>query len=89
MGGAIDTVGGTTLATILKACREGAAVAATGMVDDTDLPTTVFPFIIRGVSLLWNILTGDQQGFATRTLDKTGRTMEAQKTGIFSFRLLT
>ena len=52
MGRCNHTVGGTTLATILKACREGAVVAATGMVDDTDLPTTVFPFIIRGVSLL-------------------------------------
>ena len=50
--GAIDTVGGTTLATLLKACKEGGAVAATGMVASTDLPTTVFPFILRGVSLL-------------------------------------
>ena len=49
---AIDTVGGTTLATLLKACKEGGAVAATGMVASTDLPTTVFPFILRGVSLL-------------------------------------
>ena len=51
-GGGIDTVGGASLATILKACKEGAAVAATGMVASTDLPTTVFPFILRGVSLL-------------------------------------
>jgi acrylyl-CoA reductase (NADPH) len=50
--GAIDTVGGATLATLLKACKEGGAVAATGMVASTDLPTTVFPFILRGVSLL-------------------------------------
>ena len=50
--GAIDTVGGTTLATLLKACKEGGVVAATGMVASTDLPTTVFPFILRGVNLL-------------------------------------
>ena len=50
--GGIDTVGGASLATILKACKEGGAVAATGMVASTDLPTTVFPFILRGVSLL-------------------------------------
>jgi len=50
--GAIDTVGGTTLATLLKSCKESGTVAATGMVDDTDLPTTVFPFILRGVSLI-------------------------------------
>ena len=50
--GGIDTVGGETLATILKACMEDGAVAATGMVSSTNLPTTVFPFILRGVSLL-------------------------------------
>ena len=50
--GAIDTVGGATLATLLKSCKVGGAVAATGMVASTDLPTTVFPFILRGVSLL-------------------------------------
>jgi acrylyl-CoA reductase (NADPH) len=50
--GGIDTVGGTTLATVLKACKEGGAVVATGLVSSSDLPTTVFPFILRGVSLL-------------------------------------
>ena len=50
--GAIDTIGGTTLATLLKACKENGTVAATGMVASTNLPTTVFPFILRGVSLL-------------------------------------
>ena len=50
--GAIDTVGGTTLATLLKACKGNGTVVATGMVDSTNLPTTVFPFILRGVSLL-------------------------------------
>tara|TARA_A100001011_G_scaffold82649_1_gene86156 strand:+ start:308 stop:1303 length:996 start_codon:yes stop_codon:yes gene_type:complete len=48
----IDTVGGNTLATLIKACKENGAIAATGMVSSTDLPTTVFPFILRGVSLL-------------------------------------
>jgi acrylyl-CoA reductase (NADPH) len=50
--GAIDTVGGTTLATLLKACKGNGTVVATGMVDSTNLPTTVFPFILRGVSLI-------------------------------------
>lgn len=50
--GAVDTVGGTTLATLLKAMKRGGAVAATGLVASADLPTTVFPFILRGVSLL-------------------------------------
>lgn len=50
--GAIDTVGGNTLATLLKSCKQGGAVAATGLVESTKLPITVFPFILRGVSLL-------------------------------------
>ena len=50
--GAVDTVGGTTLATLLKAVKRGGAVAATGLVASSELSTTVFPFILRGVSLL-------------------------------------
>ena len=50
--GAVDTVGGTTLATLLKAAKRGGAVAATGLVASSELSTTVFPFILRGVSLL-------------------------------------
>ena len=50
--GAVDTVGGTTLAALLKAAKRGAAVATTGMVASAELSTTVFPFILRGVSLL-------------------------------------
>ena len=51
-GGAIDSVGGNTLATLLKAVKRGGAVAATGLVASSELSTTVFPFILRGVSLL-------------------------------------
>ena len=50
--GAVDTVGGTTLAALLKAAKRGGAVAATGLVASAELSTTVFPFILRGVSLL-------------------------------------
>jgi acrylyl-CoA reductase (NADPH) len=50
--GAIDTVGGDTLATLLKSCFDYGAVAATGMVGSTELQMTVMPFILRGVSLL-------------------------------------
>ena len=50
--GAIDSVGGTTLATLLKAVKRGGAIAATGLVASSELSTTVFPFILRGVSLL-------------------------------------
>ena len=49
---AVDTVGSTTLASALRQARYGAAVAACGLAGGTDLPTTVHPFILRGVRLL-------------------------------------
>lgn len=49
---AVDTVGSQTLATVLAQTRYRGAVAACGLVGGTDLPTTVLPFILRGVSLL-------------------------------------
>ena len=50
--GGIDTVGDNTLATLLKSTKQRGAVAATGLVASANLPTTVYPFILRGVSLL-------------------------------------
>ena len=50
--GAIDCVGGETLAQILRSLRYGAAVAASGLVASADLRTTVYPFITRSVALL-------------------------------------
>lgn len=48
----IDTVGSQTLGTVLAQTRYGGAVAACGLAGGNDLPTTVLPFILRGVSLL-------------------------------------
>ena len=50
--GGIDSVGSTTLANLLTAVRYGGAVAACGLAGGMDLPATVAPFILRGVSLL-------------------------------------
>jgi acrylyl-CoA reductase (NADPH) len=50
--GGVDSVGSTTLATVLKQTRYGGSVAACGLAGGSDLPTTVLPFILRGVSLL-------------------------------------
>jgi acrylyl-CoA reductase (NADPH) len=50
--GAIDAVGSTTLANVLSMTRYGGAVAACGLAGGMDLPTSVAPFILRGVSLL-------------------------------------
>jgi putative YhdH/YhfP family quinone oxidoreductase len=70
---AIDTVGGKTLATVVRSLKPGGIVAACGLVGGTDLPLTIYPFILRGVQLvgidsawyprekriaLWNKLAG-------------------------------
>ena len=49
---AVDCVGGVTLANVLKKIQYGGAVAASGLTGGNDLPATVLPFILRGVSLL-------------------------------------
>ena len=49
--GAVDSVGGATLASILSASRRHACVAACGLAGGAELATTVFPFILRGVTL--------------------------------------
>jgi acrylyl-CoA reductase (NADPH) len=48
----IDSVGSTTLANLLSMTKYGGAVAACGLAGGMDLPTSVAPFILRGVSLL-------------------------------------
>ena len=75
--GAVDTVGGTTLAALLKATKRGGAVAATGLVASAELSTTVFPFILRGVSLL-----GIDSGF---TPTKLRRKIWNKLAGIWKF----
>lgn len=48
---AVDTVGGTTLAHVLSTLAYGGVVAASGNAGGIALPTTVMPFILRGVTL--------------------------------------
>jgi acrylyl-CoA reductase (NADPH) len=50
--GAIDSVGSVTLANVLAQTSYGGVVAACGLAGGADLPSTVMPFILRGVSLL-------------------------------------
>ena len=49
--GAIDSVGSTTLANAISMIRYGGAVAACGLAQGMDLPGSVAPFILRGVTL--------------------------------------
>ena len=72
--GVVDPVGGAATAFALRTTRYGGAVATSGLTGGTDLETTIFPFILRAVSLLgvdsvqtpmaerrevWNRLAGD------------------------------
>lgn len=50
--GGIDAVGSSTLANVLSMTRYGGAVAACGLAGGMDLPTSVAPFILRGVTLI-------------------------------------
>ncbi len=50
--GAVDAVGGATLATVLTQLKYRGSVAACGLAGGSDLPATVIPFLLRGVNLL-------------------------------------
>jgi acrylyl-CoA reductase (NADPH) len=50
--GGVDSVGTTTLANLLSMTTYGGAIAACGLAGGMDLPTSVAPFILRGVCLL-------------------------------------
>jgi acrylyl-CoA reductase (NADPH) len=50
--GAIDQAGGEMLARIVASTMSNGVVAACGLAGGSDLPTTVLPFILRGVSLV-------------------------------------
>jgi acrylyl-CoA reductase (NADPH) len=50
--GGVDTVGGQTLATVIRSTNHRGCVAACGVVGGAELPLTVYPFILRGVRLV-------------------------------------
>lgn len=50
--GAVDPVGGETLAAIVSKLHYNGAVAVSGLTGGTQVPTTVFPFILRGIRLI-------------------------------------
>jgi putative YhdH/YhfP family quinone oxidoreductase len=49
--GVVDTVGGNMLGTAIRSCRHDACVTVTGLVGSTDLPMTVYPLILRGITI--------------------------------------
>ena len=61
-GGGLDNVGGTMLASLLAQTRPYGNVASAGLAASADLPASVMPFIIRGVSLLGVASAGTARG---------------------------
>lgn len=50
-GAVVDTVGGNTLATAIKSTKQWGSIAVCGLTQSMELNTTVFPFILRGITL--------------------------------------
>lgn len=91
--GAVDVVGGNSLAAIIAATRPRGVVAACGLVGGTDIETTVYPFLLRGITLagidsagcpretrerLWNRLAGD---WALERLDEITHEVTLEELG--------
>jgi len=98
--GAVDAVGGTTLATVLTQLKYRGAVAACGLAGGSDLPTSVIPFLLRGVNLLgidsvmcpqavrveaWRRLAGD---LPLDRLERMTQTIELGKVAALAPRIL-
>ncbi len=77
--GAIDAVGGTTLATVLTQLRYGASVAAVGLAGGSDLRATVLPFLLRGVNLLGIDSVMCPAGPRARAWERLARTLKMDR----------
>lgn len=84
--GAVDTVGGLILATAIKSTRYGGVVACCGNAASGELPISVYPFILRGITLtgidsaqcpmtrrkeIWERLAGQWHGAWPETISRT------------------
>lgn len=72
--GVVDAVGGPVLANALASTKPGGTVASCGLAGSADLPTTVMPFILRGVTLagidsVWAPLRSRQEAWALLARD--------------------
>ncbi len=71
-GGAVDNVGGDTLAWLTRTVKPWGNIASIGLVDDYKLNTTVMPFILRGVSLLGINSIAMPNAFRNEIWDRVG-----------------
>jgi acrylyl-CoA reductase (NADPH) len=77
--GAIDPVGGATLAAILPQIRYRGSVAACGLAGGTKLETTVIPFLLRGVNLLGIDSVMCPMGLRRQAWERLGRDLPLDK----------
>ncbi len=82
--GVVDTVGGNILATAIKSTKYGGLVAACGNAMSADLAVSVYPFILRGVSLLGVDSVEIPMNTRSRTWQKLAHDWKLDLSGIVS-----
>lgn len=85
-GGALDNVGGRTLAALLAQTVPYGNVASCGLVSGHDLPATVMPFIIRGVSVLGIASAGTERAIRERVWQLLARHFNAESLAVLPVR---
>jgi len=85
--GGIDAVGSTTLVNVLAATQPHGCVAACGLAQGADLPGTVMPFVIRGVTLagidsVMQPMAGRQEAWARLATDLDPGLLDAMTTEV-------
>ena len=79
--GAVDSVGGDTLATLIATSKRHGCVAACGLAGGADLNTTVFPFILRGVTLAGIDSNTAPQSLRQRAWERLAEAVSAGRLG--------
>ena len=77
--GGVDSVGSGTLATMLAQTKYDGCVAACGLAGGADLPTTVMPFILRGVTLRGIDSVMAPQARRQRAWNRLGELLDIEK----------
>jgi acrylyl-CoA reductase (NADPH) len=85
--GAIDAVGGTVLANVISMIAYHGAVAACGNAGGMELPTSVAPFILRGVSLLGIDSVRQPKAVRIEAWDRLARSLDRTKLAAMTTRL--
>ena len=79
--GAVDTVGGNTLATVLRTTQPYGCVTACGLVGGTDFSISVYPFILRGITLQGIDTAGIPREYRSEIWDRLANDWSLEKLG--------